>query len=231
MGQAHLIRLVIADDHELIREGIKKIVRPCVDLKVVGEAGELKQAIALVAQVRPDVVVLDVTLPDADGIEGLVELRRHFPGLRVVMLSMHPEERYALAALRAGALGYVSKATASAELVEALRQAAEGRPYFGRRLAELLTREASAPGAHLPPDLAAHLPPPVPSHLPHRLLTPREAEIVALIGAGLQVKQVAAELGISVSSVNTYRARIFRKIGLSSNAALIRYALRHGLAG
>jgi two-component system invasion response regulator UvrY len=210
-----LIRLVIADDHELIREGIKKIVRHCADLKVVGEAADLKQATALIAQLRPDLVVLDVTLPDADGLEGLAALRRHFPGLRIVMLSMHPEERYAVEALRAGALGYVSKGAATVELVEALRKAGQGTPWVGPRVAELLARQAAAPT-------------PAP---PHHLLTPREGEIVALIGAGLQVKQVAAELGISISSVNTYRNRIFRKMGLSSNAALIRYALRHGLAG
>ncbi len=211
---ATLIRLVIADDHELIREGIKKIVRHCADLKVVGEAADLKQAVALIAQVRPDLVVLDVTLPDADGLEGLGALRRHFPGLCVVMLSMHPEERFALEALRAGALGYVSKGAATAELVEALRKAGQGMPWVGPRVAELLAREAAGPA----------------SAQPHHLLTPREGEIVALIGAGLQVKQVAAQLGISISSVNTYRNRIFRKMGLSSNAALIRYALRHGLA-
>jgi DNA-binding NarL/FixJ family response regulator len=210
-----LIRLVIADDHELIREGIKKIVRPCADLKVAGEAGDLKQAIALVAQVRPDAVVLDISLPDADGLDGLAQLRRHFPDLAIVMLSMHPEERYALPALRAGALAYVSKATAATELVDALRKAAQGTRYLGPRVAKLLVCEAACLDARPP----------------HHLLTPREGEIVALIGAGLQVKQVAAELGISISSVNTYRTRIFRKMGLSSNAALIRYALLHGLAG
>lgn len=210
-----LIRLVIADDHELIREGIKKIVRHCADLKVVGEAADLKQATALIAQLQPDLVVLDVTLPDADGLEGLAALRRHFPELRIVMLSMHPEERYAVEALRAGALGYVSKGAATVELVEALRKAGQGTPWVGPRVAALLARQATAPT-------------PAP---PHHLLTPREGEIVALIGAGLQVKQVAAELGISISSVNTYRNRIFRKMGLSSNAALIRYALHHGLAG
>lgn len=210
-----VIRLVIADDHELIREGVKKIVRHCADLKVVGEAADLKQALALVAQVRPDLVVLDVTLPDADGLAGLAELRRHFPGLQVVMLSMHAEERYALDALRAGALGYVSKAAATVELVACLRQAGQGSAWIGPRVAELLAREAATPS--LAP--------------PHHLLTVREGEIVALIGAGLQIKQVAAELGISVSSVNTYRRRIFRKMGLASNAALIRYALQHGLAG
>jgi two-component system invasion response regulator UvrY len=208
-----LIRLVIADDHELIREGVKKIMRPCADLKIVGEAANLKQAVALVAQVHPDVVVLDITLPDYDGLDGLTELRRHFPALRVVMLSMHPEERYAMAALRAGAYGYVSKTMASAELVEAVRHAALGTPWIGPRMAELMVRDAASPQA-------------APAH---HLLTPREAGIVALIGAGLQVKQVAAELGISISSVNTYRTRIFRKLGLSSNAALIRYALHHGL--
>jgi DNA-binding NarL/FixJ family response regulator len=209
-----LIRLVIADDHELIREGIKKIVRPCVDLKIVGEAADLKQAIALIAQVHPDVVILDLTLPDYDGLEGLAELRRHFPDLRVVILSMHPEEKYALASLRAGALGYVSKAMASTELVEAVRRAATGGTWLGPRVGELLALEARPGGRP-----------------PHHNLTPRETEIVALIGSGLQIKQVAAELGISISSVNTYRTRIFRKMGLSTNAALIRYALQHGLAG
>jgi two-component system, NarL family, invasion response regulator UvrY len=208
-----LIRVVIADDHELIREGIKKIVRPCTDLKIVGEAADLGQAIALIAQVRPDVAVLDISLPDYDGLDGLAELRRHFPALRIVMLSMHPEERYALPALRAGALAYVSKARASTELVDAVRAAALGNGWLGARARGLLDADTRPPRA------------------PHHSLTPREAEIVALIGAGLQIKQVAAELGISVSSVNTYRARIFRKMGMSSNAALIRYALQHGLAG
>jgi DNA-binding NarL/FixJ family response regulator len=140
-----LIRLVIADDHELIREGIKKIVRHCADLKVVGEAADLKQATALIAQLRPDLVVLDVTLPDADGLEGLAALRRHFPGLRIVMLSMHPEERYAVEALRAGALGYVSKGAATVELVEALRRAGQGTPWVGPRVAELLAGPAAPP--------------------------------------------------------------------------------------
>jgi len=207
-----LIRLVIADDHELIREGIKKIVRPCADLKIVGEAAGLQQATVLIAQVHPDVVILDLTLPDADGLDGLAELRRLFPDLRVVILSMHPEERYALAALRAGALGYVSKSTAAADLVDAVRRAASGEPWLGPRVCALLAQDARG------------------ARPPHHSLTQRESEIVALIGGGLQIKQVAAELGISISSVNTYRSRIFRKMGLSTNAALIRYAIQHGLA-
>lgn len=209
-----MIRVVIADDHELIREGVKKIVRHCADLKIVGEAADLKQSVALIAQVRPDVAVLDISLPDSDGLDGLAELRRHFPALRIVMLSMHPEERFALAAMRADALAYVSKSMASSELVEAIRCVGAGRPWVGPRVAALLQQEG---------DPAARA--------RHESLTPRESEIVALIGAGLQIKQVAAELGISVSSVNTYRSRIFRKMGMSTNASLIRYALQHGLAG
>lgn len=209
-----MIRLVIADDHELIREGVKKLVRSCTDLKFVGEAATLAQALALLAQARPDVLVLDISLPDADGLDGLHAVRRHFPDVTVVMLSMHPEERYAPGALRAGALAYVPKAAAANELVQAVRHAGGGRVWRSQASASL-------------PEVQ----PPARKTAAHHRLTPRESDIVALIGAGLQVKQVAAELGISVSSVNTYRSRIFRKMGLASNAALIRYALQHGLAG
>jgi two-component system invasion response regulator UvrY len=210
-----LIRLVIADDHELIREGVKKIIRSAPGLRVVGEAADLARTIALVEQHQPELVVLDISLPGHEGLEGLAELRRRFPGQRIVMLSMYSEERYALAALKAGAAGYITKTMAAEELVKAIRKVMEGGPYISPRLAELLAHAACAPE----PDA------------PHLALTVREGEILALIGSGLQVKQVAAELGISVSSVNTYRNRIFQKMGLGSNAALIRYALQHGIVG
>lgn len=208
-----MIRIVIADDHELIREGVKKIIRACADMRIVGEAPDLAGTIALVGQHAPDVVVLDISLPGHEGLEGLAELRRRFPAQQVVMLSMYAEERYAVSALRAGAAGYITKAMAAEELVKAIRQVVAGSTYIGPRLAELMAREALDTE-------------PLPSHSG---LTAREAEILALIGAGMQIKQVAAGLGISVSSVNTYRNRIFRKMGLTSNAALIRYALKSGL--
>jgi two-component system invasion response regulator UvrY len=208
-----MIRIVIADDHELIREGVKKIIRACADIRIVGEAADLARTLALVARHAPDVVVLDISLPGHEGLEGLAELRGSFPAQLVVMLSMYDEERYAVSALRAGAAGYITKAMAAEELVRAIRQVVAGTTYIGPGLAELMARQALDPAP-----LASHL-----------SLTPRETEIVALIGAGMQVKQVAAELGISVSSVNTYRNRIFRKMGLTSNAALIRYALKAGL--
>jgi len=208
-----MIRIVISDDHELIREGVKKIVRSHADVRIVGEAADLAGTLELVRQHQPDVVVLDINLPGYDGLDGLAELRRQFPDQRVVLLSMYGEDKYAVSALRAGAGGYVTKSMAADELVRAVRQVMSGATYISPQLAEQMARqvieEAEVPA--------------------HQRLTAREHEILALIGAGLQVKQVAAELGISVSSVNTYRNRIFRKLGLHSNAALIRYALINGL--
>jgi two-component system invasion response regulator UvrY len=205
-----MIRIVIADDHELIREGIKNIIRRCADLRVVGEAADIAHAIELVAKHQPEVVVLDTCLPGYDGLEGLAELRRHFPKQRIVMLSMYREERFAARALRAGASAYISKGTAAGELVRALREVMAGGAYIGPGLAGLLARQARAAALH-------------------GSLTGREAQVLALIGSGQQIKQIAAELELSVSSVNTYRNRIFRKMDLTSNAALIRYAIEHGL--
>lgn len=208
-----MIKLVIADDHALLREGVKKIIRGAPGLRVVGEAASLEEAIVLVGQNQPDLVVLDISLPGWDGLDGLVELRRHYPRQRVLILSMYAEERYAMAALKAGAVGYITKTMAAEELVKAIRKVMEGGIYIGPQLAELLAQQARTPAPELP----------------HERLTARESEILTLIGAGLQVKQVAAELDISVSSVNTYRLRIFQKMGLHSNAALIRYAVQHDL--
>lgn len=208
-----MISLVIADDHELIREGVKKIVRGAPGLRVAGEAADLPGTLEHVSRHKPDVVVLDISLPGYEGVEGLAELRRHYPEQRVIVLSMYSEEQYGLAALNAGASGYVSKAMAAEELVRAIHQVMAGCTYVGPRLAELLVCRVRAdePAAA------------------HECLTSREGQILALIGAGLQVKQVAAELGISVSSVHTYRNRIFQKMGLASNGALIRYAVENRL--
>jgi two-component system, NarL family, invasion response regulator UvrY len=208
-----MIRIVIADDHELIREGVKKIIRASRDLKVVGEAADVASTITAVGQLAPDLLVLDVSLPGHDGLEGLNEIRKRFPGLPIIMLSMYPEERFAVDALKAGAKGYITKSMAAEELVKAIRVVVAGGTYISTRLAELL-----ALGATVSP------PPRV-----HERLTPRELSVLTLLAVGRQTKQIAAELGISISSVSTYRNRIFRKMGLSSNAELIRYAVDNKL--
>lgn len=210
-----MFRIVIADDHELIREGIRKIIRSSRDMQIVGAAADFEELAELVPRLQPDVVVLDLSLPNYEGLAGLVELRHRFPRQRVLVLSMFPEEQYAIAALRAGASGYISKSMAAEELVTGLRRVIEGGTYISANMASLLALEACTP----------------PRQVAHETLTQRERDVLTMIGAGKQIKQVSAELGISVSSVNTYRARIFRKMGLSSNAALIRYALKFGLVG
>lgn len=208
-----MIRIVIADDHELIREGIKKIIRSSRDIRIVGEAATVAETIELVAQHAPDLVVLDISLPGYDGIEGLAEVHHRFPAIPILILSMYPEERFAIRALKTGASGYITKAMAAEELVKAIRKIMSGGTFVSARLAELLALDVREP-------LRVS---------PHESLTNRELQVVSLLGSGKQVKQVAAELSISISSVNTYRARIFKKMGLPSNAALIRYAVEHGL--
>lgn len=208
-----MIRIVIAEDHELVREGIKKIIRPLRDVRVVGEACNIASTLKLIALHKPDVVTLDLSLNGVSELEGLVQIRQCYPHLPVLVLSMYPEERYAIRALKAGASGYVTKAMAAEEVVKGIRKIAGGGRYISQRLAEILAKDLANPSAQLP----------------HTALTEREAQVLRLLGSGMQTKQVAAELSISVSSVNTYRGRIFKKMGLQSNAAVIRYAIEHGL--
>jgi DNA-binding NarL/FixJ family response regulator len=203
-----MIRIVIADDHELIREGVKKILRGERDMRVVGEAANVGELLALVGQCEADVLVLDINLPGRSGLDALGELRGLQPGLSVVVLSMHPEDRFALRVLKAGAAAYVSKASAADELVAAVRKAASGGRYISPVVADLLARELEAP---------------------HEKLSARESQILSLIGAGKSTQQIAAELSISVNTVNTHRARILEKLGMRANAELIRYAIEHGL--
>ena len=209
-----MIKIIIADDHQLIREGIKKIVRAPRDIQVVGEAATLQDTLLLIEQKLPDMLILDISLPGYDGLEGLALVRDRFPAMPVLILSMYPEERFAARALKIGAAGYLTKAMAAEELITAIRKIISGTTYFSARLTQILASGASEPSSGL---------------VQHASLTKRELQILAMLGAGKQVKQVAAALSISISSVNTYRSRIFRKMGLRSNAELIRYAVENSL--
>jgi DNA-binding NarL/FixJ family response regulator len=209
-----MIRIIIADDHELIREGVRKILRGERDMRVVGEAANVGELLALVGQCEAEVLVLDINLPGRSGLDALGELRGLRRALAVVVLSMHPEDRFALRALKAGAAAYVSKASAADELVAAVRKAASGMRYISPTVADLLARELENPK----------------STAPHEKLSARESQILSLIGAGKSAKQIASELSISVNTVNTHRARILEKMGMRGNAELIRYAVEHGLA-
>lgn len=208
-----MIRVVIADDHELIREGIRKIVRRQKDIQIVADAADLAQTLQIICEHAPDMVILDISLPECDGLGGLEEVRRRYPLIPVLILSMYAEDRFAIRALNAGASGYITKAMAAEELIKAIRKIMSGGTYVSPRVAELLVSDVQQPA----------------SAFPHLSLTTRELQVVSLLGAGKQIKQIAAELSITISSVNTYRLRIFRKMDLTSNAAVIRYAVEHGL--
>lgn len=208
-----MIRIAVADDHELIREGLKRVLMSTSDLVVAGEAATLAMALTLLARVEIDVLVLDLSLGGASELDGLRAVRDAFPTIPVLVLSLHPEERFAVPVLKMGAAGYVCKAMAAEQVVVAIRRISRRGRYVSPRAAELLADELSNP---------------VPVR-PHAQLSGREQEVLCLLGNGLPVKRIAAQLNLSISSVNTYRARIFRKMGLQSTAALIRYAVENGL--
>lgn len=208
-----MIRIAIADDHELIREGLKKVALNKGDIEVAGEAHDLRTTLDLLDTTAIDVLILDLSLDSSPDIQALLTVRDAFPAVPVLVLSVHAEERYAVPSLKAGAAGYICKATAADDVVIGIRKIAQGGRYVSPLVAELLAEELSSPAS-------------VPAH---QRLTKREGEVFRLLGAGMQIKQVAAKLELSISSVNTYRARIFRKMGLQTNAALIRYALQHEL--
>jgi DNA-binding NarL/FixJ family response regulator len=207
------IRVLVADDHAVVRRGLRQILEAEPDIEVVAEATNGAEAVALVREQDVDVALLDITMPGRSGLEVLRELRGVRPGLRVLVLSMHPEERYAVRVLKEGAAGYLTKESAPEELVSAVRKVAAGGRYIGVSLAERLAGEIST-GSERPA---------------YELLSGREYEIMCRLAAGKTVGQIAAELALGVNTVSTYRARVLQKLGLDNNAELMRYALHHQL--
>jgi DNA-binding NarL/FixJ family response regulator len=206
-------RVVLVDDHAVVRAGFRQLISETDDLDVVGEAGTAAEALELVAKVGCDVVLLDISLPDASVIETVSALKRKHPELPLLVVSMHPEEQYAVNLLRAGVSGFFPKAGEAAGLLEAIRTVAGGRKYVSPALAELLALEASG-----------NAPEP-----PHRKLSNREFQIFVQLAAGKTVTQIADEIHLSVKTISTYRTRIMQKMDCSRNAELTAYALRHNL--
>lgn len=208
-----MIKVLIADDHAILRHGLKQIIAENDDMIVAGEAENANQAVRLARQGEFDVAVLDVTLPDRSGLDALKLLKKELPKLAVLMLSMHPEEHYALRALRAGASGYLNKQSAPAQLVSAIRQVAAGRKYVSHKLAEELATVFSG-------DLERPT---------HATLSDREFQTMRLLASGNTLTQAAETMSLSVKTVSVYRARLLEKMRLKNNAELTRYALEHGL--
>lgn len=208
-----MIRLVIADDHPVVREGLRRIVAEQPGLAVVGEATTGDEVLTEVRRLAVDVLLLDISMPGLRFLELLRRLREEHPRIRVLVLSTHPEEQYAVRALRAGAAGYLTKDHSPEQLVQAIGKVVRGGKFVSASLAEKLARDL---------DLGR-------DQLPHELLSDREYEVLCLLGSGRSVKEVAAMLSLSPKTASTYRARLLEKMRLSTNADLVRYAAQHGL--
>jgi DNA-binding NarL/FixJ family response regulator len=209
-----MIRVLIADDHALVRDGLRRMLESTADIRVVGEAETGDQVLAAVVAERPDVVVLDVAMPGQGFLEILRVLREEHPRIHTVVLSAHAEEEYAERALKAGAVGYVTKERTPDDLQDAIRRAARGVRYISETLAQHLA-------AHLTGDVAR-------PH--HESLSDREFQVLQLLGQGKSVKEIGAALELSPKTISTYRERILEKLSLKTTADLIRYAVHHGIA-
>jgi two-component system invasion response regulator UvrY len=208
-----MIKILIGDDHILIREGLKKILKAAADINVVAEASDARGVLDSLKKEEVDVVVLDISLPGKNGIELLKDLKLQNAKLPVLMLSMHPEDRFAVRALKAGASGYITKESAAEELIKAIRKVVQGRKYVSPTLAEKLAFNL---------DIDTDKP-------PHESLSDREYEVLCLIATGKSVREIAEQLHLSMSTVNTYRARILDKMKMKTDAELIRYAVQNQL--
>jgi DNA-binding NarL/FixJ family response regulator len=208
-----MLKVIICDDHPIVREGLKNIIAKSGDISVQAEAGSGSELIEKLGQGRFDVVILDISLPGASGLDVLKLLQGYSPRPAVIVLSMHPEEQYAVRALKAGAAGYLEKASAPSELVSAIRKVARGGRYVSAALAERL---AFGLGGNEKREA-------------HESLSDREYQILLMIASGKGTKEIAGELSIAPSTVGTYRSRILEKLGLTNTAELIHYAVANHL--
>ncbi len=207
------IRIIIADDHAFLREGIKKTIQDEIDMVIVGEASNGSDALNIIRELDPDVVIMDISMPGKSGLDLLKDLKIMKKKYRILILSMHPEDRFAIRALKAGASGYLTKESAPDELVKAIRTVLTGRKYVSKALAEKLADILSD-------DMDKQ---------PHELLSDREYEVFIKIASGKKAVDIAAEISISVHTVNTYRARILEKLNINSNVELTQYAMHNNL--
>jgi len=208
-----LLKILVIDDHQIVRRGVKQILEETFPHVEVGEADTAQKGIAAV-QLEPwDLAIVDISLPDQSGLELLCGLHNRAPRLPLMVLSLHPEEQYAVRAFRAGAMAYLTKQTAPEELVRAVKQVLAGRMYvttsLGERMAGRLSKNTAGPA--------------------HHTLSEREFEVLVLLAQGQSVKNIALSLALSMKTVSTYRARLLDKLQLTTTAELIRYALEHQL--
>ncbi len=208
-----MLRILLADDHAVVRQGVKQILADAFANAMFGEAQNTHELLDLVATERWDIVVLDLTMPGGNGLEALKQLKHSQPQLPVLMLSMYPEDQYAVRTIRAGAAGYLNKESAPEELVTAIRKVLNGGEYVSASVADELVLHARHEDDQ-----------PV-----HKHLSDREYQVLCLIAAGKEVKEISTELSLSAKTISTYRARLLEKMNLKTNAELTHYAIQNNL--
>ena len=208
-----MIKILIADDHAIVRKGLKQIISEKGDMCIVEETDNGFDALNKISEKEFDIVLLDISMPGGNGIDILKQLKRIKPKMPVLMLSVHPEEQYAVRAIKAGASGYLTKKSAPDELIAAIRSISKGKKYVNSSIAEELIYELE-----------------VNSEKPnHRVLSDREYQVMCLFGLGKKLNEIASELCLSVQSISTYRSRILEKMNMNTTAEVIRYAIKNGL--
>jgi two-component system invasion response regulator UvrY len=208
-----MIKIIIADDHPLIRKGIKDVLEEEMDFNVVADAAFPHEVINGIQEHDPDILITDLSMPGRSGLELISDVRQLYPKLPILVLTMHPEERFAVRALKAGVAGYLTKDTKPEEIVKAVRQIISGRKFITQSIAEKLATE-------LDRDL---------DKLPHELLSDREFQVMRMLAAGQKVREIAVKLSLSIRTVNTYRSRIFDKMKMRTDTELTMYAMEYHL--
>lgn len=211
--EIHKIRVIMVDDHAILRSGIRQILVASGDIEVVGEAENAMQAIKCAREIKADVMLLDISLPDKTGIEALKLIKRENPALNILMLSMYMEDQYAVRSIRSGASGYLCKHTAAEELLTAIHTLAKGKKYITAGVAEILAEQVGN-------EHAVAL---------HESLSDREFQVMTLIASGLSVSEIADKLALSVKTVSMYRTRLLEKMHLKHNADITHYAIKNQL--
>ncbi len=206
-------KIIIADDHVIFREGLKQVIATTSNMVVAAEAGTGQELLQKVQENDYDLAVLDISMPGRSGLDTLVELKRIRPKLPVLVLSMHPEEQYALRAYKSGAFGYMTKGSPTSELIEALQKLALGKKYVSADLAESMVSGLGEPS---------------PIEVQHSLSN-REYQVLCMIASGKPVGKIATELSLSVKTISTYRSHILRKLNMQNNSELTRFAIENGL--
>ena len=207
------LRVLIADDHAVVRRGLAEIVNEALDLKVTGQAAAGEELVGLLRGGQGDLVVMDLKMPGLDGLDLVKQLRHEFPAMPILVMSMHPEDQFAVRVLRAGATGYLTKNSAPPDLVRAVRKVAEGRRYVSPQMAETLLDAMDSD----------------PEEAPHEALSDREYQVLRLLASGKLINEISEELALSPKTVSTYRLRLLQKMNMKSNAEITRYALENDL--